>query len=255
MDRFILFLPLPCRENQNTHLSYLTPPPPPLLFPLALPCLAVAALQLLSLLVKVDGVPMGNKLHDQVILALKADESTSITLTLKQDVHRTPAAWELIAAKLARAEGGSLGLSVGDGTVGAEYQVVTAVVADSAAAKAGVQQGDVLLAIDNKVATKKTQAEVIAQLKGAGADATFMFGRPLASADFAVKSSDITPLSNDAKFPSVGPFFQTPTFFSFFTVFKPQPYLFSILFQTKRSEARDTHTRARARRTHLAIGL
>lgn len=158
-----------------------------------------------DLLVKVDGVPMGNKLHDQVILALKADEeSTSITLTLKQDVHRTPAAWELIAAKLARAEGGSLGLSVGDGTVGAEYQVVTAVVADSAAAKAGVQQGDVLLAIDNKVATKKTQAEVIAQLKGAGADATFMFGRPLASADFAVKSSDITPLSNDAKFPSVG---------------------------------------------------
>ena len=215
-----LFLPLPCRENQNTHLSYLTPPPPLCCFPL--PCLAVAALRLLSLLVKVDGVPMGNKLHDQVILALKADEeSTSITLTLKQDVHRTPAAWELIAAKLARAEGGSLGLSVGDGTVGAEYQVVTAVVADSAAAKAGVQQGDVLLAIDNKVATKKTQAEVIAQLKGAGADATFMFGRPLASADFAVKSSDITPLSNDAKFPSVGPFF---------TVFKPQPYLFSILF-------------------------
>ena len=65
----------------------------------------------------------------------------------------TSKAWELQAIKFSRAESESLGMSLGDGNAKSSYQVVTAVVADSVASNAGVQEGDVLLTVDGKSAT------------------------------------------------------------------------------------------------------
>ena len=113
-------------------------------------------------------------------------------------------AWELQAIKFSRAEGESLGMSLGDGNVKSSYQVVTAVVADSVASNAGVQEGDVLLTVDGKSATNTSHDAVVTLLKATGNDVAITFGRPDKAADFVANLSEITPLMNEAPFPSVG---------------------------------------------------
>ena len=116
----------------------------------------------------------------------------------------TSKSWELQAIKFSRAEGESLGMSLGDGNAKSSYQVVTAVVADSVASNAGVQEGDVLLTVDGKSATNTSHDAVVSLLKAAGNDVAITFGRPDEAADYVANWSEITPLMNEAPFPSVG---------------------------------------------------
>lgn len=151
----------------------------------------------------INGTPVGGVSHEDMISMLK-EAGTSVALTVTQDVHPTGTRFTLQVVTVKKEAGQGVGMSIGDGTATGMYQTVDEIFADTAAAKAGVEKDDVVLAVNGVAATNSDHDAVVAQLKAAGDELVLTIARADKTQDWAVKISTVTPLMNDGQFPSVG---------------------------------------------------